>query len=292
MFYSGYVAIIGKPNVGKSTLLNNLLGVKLSAVTPKPQTTRHRILGILSGENYQIIFLDTPGIFEPKYKLQEVMVKTAFLSIQEAEVVFLMVEATDSLQETKEITKKLSKKEKPVFLLINKIDLVEKEKLLPLIDEYQKLFPFAEIIPISALKNFGLDDLLKTLLKYLPEGSPYYPSEMLTNQPERFFVTELVRQKIFEHYGEEVPYSTTVLIEEFRERAKNKNFIRAIIYVEKESQKGIIIGAKGQKLKEIGELARKEIEEFLGRGVFLELWVKVREKWRKNIKDLKEFGYL
>lgn len=288
VFYCGYVAIVGRPNVGKSTLSNLLLGEKLSIVTPKPQTTRHRILGILDGENYQIIFLDTPGLIaEPKYKLHELMNKTLRLALQDADLVILMIEPQPELQEEL----RLLDIKKNTILAINKIDLIQKDLLLPIIDSIQKTYNFKEIIPISALKADGLDQLFNAILKYLPLQPPYFPKDILTNQPERFFVGEIIREKIFEKYSQEIPYATTVLIEEFKEREGRKTYIRAIIYVERDSQRLILIGKKGEMLKKIGKSARQKIESFLGQEVFLELWVKTKKKWKDDIKALRELGY-
>lgn len=287
-FHCGYVAIIGKPNVGKSTLSNLLLGENLSIVTPKPQTTRHRILGILDGENYQIIFLDTPGLIaEPKYKLHELMNKTLYLALQDADLVILMIEPQPELQEELQ----LLDIKKDTILVINKIDLIQKDLLLPLIDSIQKTYNFKEIIPISAIRRDGISQLFNCILKYLPLNLPYFPKDILTNQPERFFVGEIIREKIFEHYSQEIPYATTVVIEEFKEREGRKDYIRAIIYVERDSQRLILIGKKGEVLKKIGQSARQKIELFLGRPVFLELWVKTKKKWKDDIKALKELGY-
>ena len=289
---AGYVSILGRPNVGKSTFLNQVLGIKLSIISPKPQTTRHRILGIHSGENYQIVFLDTPGILEPRYHLQEVMMKAVQAAIEDANVILYMVEAGDHLPAAdRAYLSKLSGQSKPVLVLINKIDLVKKNDLLPLIDEIAREYQPEEIIPISALKNDGLDEVIREIVKRLPESPPYYPPDMLTEHPERFLVGEIIREKIFHHFGEEIPYSTTVSVEEFREQPGRKDFIRATIYVEKDSQKGILIGKKGAALKKIGALAREEIELFLGRPVFLELWVKVKENWRRDARAVRAFGY-
>ena len=286
----GYVAIIGKPNVGKSTLMNKIIRHKLSIVSRKPQTTRHRILGILNEKRGQILFLDTPGIFDPKMKLHERMVKAAFGTFYDADLLIFMVEPYQA-QLNGQLLSTFKTVRKPILVAINKIDKVRKESLLPLIDEYKEIFNFDEIIPISALKSDGVDALLETIFHYLPEGNPFYPQDVLSENPERFFVQEIIREKIFVSYGEEVPYSAAVVIEEFREREGRKDFIRAIIYVEKESQKPILIGRNGESLKKIGSWARKDIEEFLGRPVFLELWVKVRKDWRKKEGDVKEFGY-
>jgi GTPase len=291
-YKSGYIALIGKPNVGKSTLMNALLGLKLSIVTPKPQTTRHRILGILNEEKTQMIFLDTPGLLKPRYKLQDKMLHAVKRAMEEADVMLILVEPLEKIHdEIRSIFVSLKVSQKPVILLINKIDTVEKKKLLPIIDRFAATFDFTKIIPISALKQEGLSELKICLTENLPQGFPLYPEDMVTEHPERFFVSEIIREKIFQNYGDEIPYSTTVLIEEFKEREGRKDFIRANIIVEKDSQKGILIGKKGAALKKVGSTARYQIEQFLGRKVYLELFVKVREKWRKKDAFLKEFGY-
>ncbi len=290
-FKSGYVAILGRPNVGKSTLLNQLLKMKLSIVTPKPQTTRKKVLGILNGENFQIIFIDTPGIIDPTYNLQKVMMKYVRHAIEDADVVIYMVDASAPHQHFEEVQEHLNGVEKPVVLLLNKIDRVKKDQLLPMIDGYRQIHPFRAIIPISALKGDGLDRVIPELVKLLPEGHPYYPSDYITPEQERFFVAEIIREKIFLLYGEEIPYATHVEIEEFKERPGHKDYIRAVIYVEKNSQKGILIGKQGQALKRVGQLAREEIEVFLGRPVYLELFVKVNEDWRKSDSKIRRLGY-
>ncbi len=290
-FKSGYVAILGRPNVGKSTLLNQLLKMKLSIVTPKPQSTRKKVLGILNGENYQIVFIDTPGIIDPKYNLQKVMMKYVRHAIDDADVVLYMVDASAPRQNFEEVETHLNGVEKPVILVLNKVDLVKKDQLLPMIDSYRQIHPFQAIIPISALKGDGVDRVVEELVKLLPEGHPYYPSDYVTPEQERFFVAEIIREKIFLLYGEEIPYSTHVEIEEFKERPGHKDYIRAVIYVEKNSQKGILIGKQGQALKRVGQLAREEIEAFLGRPVYLELFVKVNEDWRKSDTKIRRLGY-
>ncbi len=291
-FKAGYVAILGRPNVGKSTLMNALLGQKLSIVTPKPQTTRHRILGILTGEGYQIVFFDTPGLLDPHYKLQEVMMKSAERAAEDADVVLFMIEALPESHELDfQLLERLRVETKPAVLAINKIDLVAKDQLLPLIDECHRRYNFREIVPISALKQDGTEILRDVLVKYLPEGEPLYPEDMITDHPERFFVAEIIREKIFQKYGEEIPYSTTVVIDEFKERPGAKDYIRASIYVEKPNQRKILIGKGGEALKRIGRLAREEIELFLGRPVYLELWVGVKEKWRQREPLIRQFGY-
>ncbi|HHT9130247.1 MAG TPA: GTPase Era [Candidatus Brocadiaceae bacterium] len=291
-FKSGYVAIVGKPNVGKSTLINDFLGCKLSIVTPKPQTTRKKIMGVLTKEDYQIVFYDTPGIMEPKYELQKYMVKEAYEAIEDADVILMMAEPFEPpVEKDKGFFEKLSHLNIPVILAINKVDLVEKDSLIPILSTYDKRFKFAEIVPISALKGTNLDLIQTLIVKYLPEGEPFYPEDYMTDYNERFLASEIIREKIFEFYGEEIPYSTTVEIEEFKEREAGKNFIKAIIYVERKSQKGIIIGEDGKAIKRVGVIAREEIEKQLGRKVYLELWVKVLEKWRKDKSQLHRLGY-
>ncbi len=294
-FKSGYVAIIGEPNVGKSTLMNSLIGQKISAVTSKPQTTRHKILGILSTEQYQIVFHDTPGLLKPKYLLHEVMLRLAKAALNDADIILFMIDATNPQIDIDSIEainlRWLNKIKKPVFLLINKIDLIKKQNILPIIAFYSERYPFKEIIPISALNLHKTEDLIKTLVKELPVHSPYYPLGIVSESNERFFVSEIIREKIFEKFRDEVPYSTTVDIVEFKERKKGNDYISAEIYVERNSQKGILIGKQGSALKEIGELARHDIEEFLQHPVYLDLYVKVRSKWRDDATQLKQFGY-
>ena len=291
-FKAGYVAIVGKPNVGKSTLINDFLGCKLSIVTPKPQTTRQKIMGVLTKEDYQIVFYDTPGIMEPKYELQKYMVKKAYEAIEDADVILMMAEPFEPpAEKDKELFEKLSYLNIPVILAINKVDLVEKDSLIPILSEYDKRFKFTEIVPVSALKGTNLDLMLTLIVKYLPEGEPFYPEDYMTDYNERFLASEIIREKVFEFYGEEIPYSTTVEIEEFKEREAGKDFIKAIIFVERDSQKGIIIGENGKAIKRVGVIAREEIEKQTGRKVYLELWVKVMEKWRKDKKKMYKLGY-
>lgn len=291
-FKSGYVAIAGRPNVGKSTLINDFMGCKLSVVTPKPQTTRKKIMGVLTREDYQIVFYDTPGIMNPEYELQEYMVKTAYDAIEDADVILFMAEPfKPPATLDKKIFERLSHFNIPVILAINKVDLVEKDSLIPIISAYDKQFKFAEIVPVSALKGTNLDLMRSLIVKYLPEGEPFYPEDYMTDYNERFLASEIIREKVFEFYGEEIPYSTTVEIEEFKEREAGKDFIKAIIYVERDSQKGIIIGENGKAIKRVGVIAREEIEKQIGRKVFLELRVKVMEKWRKDKNKLHKLGY-
>ncbi|HXG01175.1 MAG TPA: GTPase Era [Bacteroidota bacterium] len=294
-FRCGYVTIMGEPNVGKSTLMNTLLQQKISIVTPKPQTTRHRILGILSTDAYQMIFLDTPGIIKPKYKLQEVMMQFASLAVQDADVLLFMIDATrprlDADLAHAEAFAMLKNLNKPVILLINKVDLVNKAEILPVIDFYAKAYPFREIFPISALKGIGTSDLLAAVVPLLPVHPPLYPTDIVSDHSERFFVSEIIREKIFLATREEVPYSTTVEVVEFKERETGKTFISAEIYVERDSQKAILIGKNGERLKQIGAKAREEIELFLQRPVYLDLHVKVQKEWRDNPAALARLGY-
>ncbi len=290
-FKCGYVAIIGKPNVGKSTLMNSFFHQKLAIVSPKPQTTRHRILGILSGEKHQIIFIDTPGLMKPKYSLQEAMLEAAQKSIRDADLLLVMVSALKVNDRDDQIIDSLRDISATKLLVINKIDSIKKAHLLPMMDRFRKKEIFQEIIPISALRREGLELLESLILKYLPENPAFYPADMLSDEPERFFVAEIVREQIFRYYGDEIPYATAVHIETFKERSGEKDFIKAVITVEQNSQKGILIGKKGTALKKVGSLARSKIEQFLERPVYLELEVRVRKKWRKKSVYVKELGY-
>lgn len=285
---SGYVALVGKPNVGKSTLLNALLGRKLSIVTPKAQTTRHRILGILSDDTSQIIFLDTPGIIKPRYKLQEAMMHSVNEAITDADLLVFMADARQDTPDTLSLEQVGNR---PAILAINKIDLIKQEEALPLVEQYMNLRAFEEIIPISALKGFQVDDLLGEIKKRLPLGPPFYPKDMISEHPERFFITEIIREKVFEQYRQEIPYSTTVNITSYEEREDGKDLIDAEIVVERDSQKGILIGKGGSALKRVGTAARKDIEVFLDKPVFLKLFVKVRSDWRNKDTLLRSYGY-
>ncbi|MFH1449951.1 MAG: GTPase Era [bacterium] len=290
-FKCGYVSIIGKPNVGKSTLLNTFLEEKLSIVSSKPQTTRHRILGILNEEDYQIIFSDTPGIIIPKYKLQKEMVKLSYQALKEADITLLLGEPKNIEETVGDLLKEQDSFPENTLLVINKIDLIKKEDLLLLIKRVKNLYDFTHFIPISALLNDGVRGLLKIVIELLPIHEPFYSPDTLTPHPERFFASEIIREKIFNLYGEEIPYFTTVIIEEFKEREKGKDYIRGIIFVERDSQKKILIGKKGEALKKVGKEARLDIEYLLGREVYLELYVKVKKGWRDNKNILKELGY-
>jgi GTP-binding protein Era len=292
-FRSGFVAIVGRPNVGKSTLLNALLGEKIAIVSPKPQTTRTRILGVKHLPNAQVIFLDTPGIHKAKRRLNEIMVRAALATYREVDLLCVMVEPFEEPgEEDRFVLETLREVQTPVFLLINKVDLVQKERLLPLIALYQGLYAFAEIIPLSALRGEGIDDLVRTIVRCLPEGPRYFPEDQMTDQPERFIAAEFIREQIFLATREEVPYATAVMVEEFREEPEKPLIVlRAVIYVERDSQKGILIGKGGAMLKQIGRRAREEMERLLGSKVYLELWVKVRPDWRERDADLRELGY-
>ena len=292
-FKSGFVSLIGRPNVGKSTLLNCLLGEKIAIVSPKPQTTRNRILGIKNLPAAQIIFLDTPGIHRSKDMLNQSMVRTALATLREVDVICLLIEADSPDHEENDwILENLQKVQKPVLLAINKIDRIPKGNLLPIMERYSRKRPFQQIIPISALLGEGIDILVNELLKILPEGPRLFPEDMVTDLPERFLAAEMIREKVFLLTREEIPYATAVVIEEFKEREeKNLVVIRATIQVERDSQKGILIGGKGRMLKEIGRLAREEIEALLGVRVFLELWVKVEKNWREDRRALHRLGF-
>jgi len=292
-FKAGYVAIVGRPNVGKSTLLNHLLNFKVSAVTNKPQTTRHQIRGILNGEHYQVVFIDTPGLLQPKYKLQDAMLQTVQRALRDADLVLFIVEAaSEPDQQDVKLLEEIVNTAPQSILVINKMDRIQKNVVLSLMDYFSRWPNIKTMIPISALKRDGLEGLKKEIVAVLPAGQPFYAADQIVDHPERFIAAELIREKIFERYGDEIPYATTVAIAEFKERGVGKDFIQATIYVEKSSQKGMLIGKQGAALKEVGKLARREIELALGRPVFLELWVKVREKWRQDEIALREFGYL
>lgn len=290
-FHCGYVAIAGKPNVGKSTILNNLLNFPLSIVTPKPQTTRHRILGILSESNYQMIFLDSPGMLAPKYALQDLMVKTAWSAIDDADIVLLVVEPWgQDIEEMQWIIDGIKKRKKKIVLAINKIDLVEKPNLLPVIAEYNSRYGIQEIVPVSALKLDGLNRLKDVIASNLPKQPPFYSPHELTDRPQRFFVAEIIRQKVYQQFGEEIPYAVAVVVDEYKERQNGKDYIKATVFCERDSQKPILIGRGGEAIKGLGRSARQEIEAFLGKEVYLELVVDVRKNWRKDKRLIRRLG--
>lgn len=294
-FKSGFVGIIGVPNSGKSTLVNAIVGEKIAIVTDKPQTTRRRILGIKTLPSAQIILVDTPGIHRSQKILNVVMVKTAFKAIKESDILIHIIDVQkiyDSDNSWIEIEIKRNKKNTPAFLVINKIDLINKKTLLPIIDEFSRKGIYDEIIPVSALKNDGINELIELIIKYLPEGEKLYPDDIKTDQTERIMVAEIIREKLFNLLKEELPYSIDILVNEFDESAKDIIKIFANIFVEKESQKGIVIGAGGRVLKKVGQEAREEIENILGCKVFLQLWVKVKKNWTRDKQFLHNLGYL
>lgn len=290
-FKSGYVSLTGRPNVGKSTLLNAILGEKVAIVTPKPQTTRNKIIGIKTLPDAQIIFIDTPGIHKPRHRLGELMVRDAKESVKEVDVILFMIEPELPRSGDRLVIEILNSLEIPVFLVINKIDKVRKPELLPVIDSFSRLYPFKEIIPVSALKGNGVDLLLETIVRYLSAGPKYYPDDIVTDQFERFMAAEIIREKTMQQTDEEIPYSVAVDIVEWSVRERGNIFISADIYVEREGQKSIIIGKNGLMLKSIGSRARTEIERLLGTKIFLELRVKMKRDWRSNEGILRELGY-
>lgn len=288
----GYVAILGYPNVGKSTLLNALIGEPLAITSPKPQTTRHRLLGILTRPDAQLLFLDTPGILKPRTALHESLVKTVLEALAGADVVVWLVEPRPPDPQDEVLLPHLRREKKPVIVAINKIDLVAKPELLPLIAAYHELLPEAPIVPISALLGDGLADLLQEIIKVLPAAPPLYPPEQLTDKTERFLVGELIRQRLLHHLGEEIPHAVAVVVEEFDESRRPELVrIRAVIYVEKDSQKAIVIGKGGRMLKTVGQEARAEIEALLDAKVYLDLWVKVWKNWRRDPRAVRLLGY-
>jgi GTP-binding protein Era len=285
------VAIAGRPNVGKSTLMNALLGQKLSIVSPRPQTTRHRIMGILSEPGFQAVFLDTPGLLTPKYALQESMIRTARHSVEESDLVLFLSDASSNPLDDLDSVRALPKTGVPIFWVINKIDKLPKSTLLPVIDRGSVSGLFQEIVPISALKKDGTGRLLELIVTALPVGEPYFPTDVVSQEPERFYVSEIIREAIFHRFGEEIPYSSAVVVEAFEEKPDRKDYIRAKIVLERDSQKGIIIGKGGSALKDLGRRSREGIEVFLGRPVYLELRVVVEPNWRKDFRKMKGLGY-
>ena len=289
-FKSGYVSVIGRPNTGKSTIVNYFLKEKLSIVTPRPQTTRDNILGILTTEQYQIIFIDTPGFHRARTLLGEHMVRESAKSLQDADAALLVIESSGFIDEDIMVLNLLKTYHKPAFLLINKTDLAAKDSLLPLIEKAAGFYPFAEIIPISAITGTNMDVLLQKIIDLLPEGPCYYPPDQLSDRQERFFVSEIIREQALRYLQEEVPHSVAVMIDDMKDRTPALSYIRATIFVERDSQKMIIIGKNGRKIKEIGQESRKRLEKFLDRKVYLDLWAKVSPNWRKNPVFLKSLG--
>lgn len=294
---TGYVAIVGRPNAGKSTLMNKLMGEKLSIASSKPQTTRKRVLGIHSTDKHQIVFLDTPGILDPKYLLQEQMVDYINYSISDADVLLFLIDMENDPSGNKtlnnENVKKIIEKPSPLkILVLNKIDKADPVKVSAIIDKYSGEKYFSDVLAISAISDYNIEAVMNSILELLPEGPKFYPDDQLSDANERFFVSEIIREKVFELFEDELPYSTEVLIDEFKEREKNKDYISASIIIERDSQKPIIIGKKGSKIKQLGSMARTDVEKFLGRPVYLELHVKVKKNWRSNKDMLKNFGYI
>jgi GTP-binding protein Era len=287
---SGFVNIIGNPNVGKSTLMNAFVGEKLSIITSKAQTTRHRILGIVNGDDFQVILSDTPGIIKPAYELQSSMMDFVKSAFEDADVLLYMVEIGEKALKDEAFFKKIQNSKIPVLLLLNKIDTSEQQVLEEQIQHWQELLPKAEIHPISALENFNVKEVFERILELLPEAPPYYPKDQLTDKPERFFVNETIREKILMHYKKEIPYAVEIETEEFFEDLDIIR-IRSVIMVERDTQKGIIIGHKGSALKRVGIEARKDLEKFFDKQVHIELYVKVNKNWRSNSRQLKRFGY-
>ena len=292
-FKSGFISIIGRPNVGKSTFINRVIGQKIAIMSDKPQTTRNKVQGVLTTNNAQYIFIDTPGIHKPKHKLGDFMMKVAQNTLKEVDVILFMVNAEEGYGRGEEfILEKFQSVKTPIFLIINKIDRIHPDKLLTVIESYNEKFQFAEIIPISALEGNNIERLLEVVRKYLPEGPLYYPADQVTDHPERFIITELIREKALHLTREEVPHSLAVVLEKM-EKDPNKDMIHvmATIIVERDSQKGIVIGKQGKMLKEIGKRARLDIENLLGSKVFLEVWVKVQKDWRNKASQLRDYGF-
>ena len=290
MHKAGFVNIVGNPNVGKSTLMNVLVGERVSIATFKAQTTRHRIMGIYNTEDMQIVFSDTPGVLKPTYKLQESMLNFSNSALTDADVLIYVTDVVEKADKNSEFVEKVKKQTAPVLLLINKIDLSNQEDLVKLVEEWKELIPQAEIIPISATSKFNVDYVMKRVKDLLPDSPPYFDKDQWTDKPARFFVNEIIREKILLYYDKEIPYSVEVVVEQFKEDAK-KIHIHAVIYVERDSQKGIIIGKQGKALKKVATEARRDLERFFGKTIFLETYVKVDKDWRSSDKELRNFGY-
>lgn len=290
MHKAGFVNIVGNPNVGKSSLMNQLVGERISIATFKAQTTRHRIMGIVNTDDMQIVFSDTPGVLKPNYKLQESMLQFSESALQDADVLLYMTDVIETPDKNQEFLAKVQKMRCPVLLLINKIDLSYQKDLEALVERWHELLPAAEIIPLSVTNKFNVDAVMRRIQELIPDSPPYFDKDQLTDKPARFFVTEIIREKILLYYDKEIPYSVEVAIEQFKETPKNIH-INAVIYVERESQKGIIIGAQGKALKKVSTEARKDLERFFGKSIYLETFVKVDKDWRSSSKELKAFGY-
>ena len=292
-YKSGFVSIIGRPNVGKSTFINKVIGQKIAIMSDKPQTTRNKIQGVYTTNQSQTVFIDTPGIHKPKHKLGDFMMKVAQNTLKEVDLILFMINAEEGYGRGDEfIIERLKETKTPVFLIINKIDQIHPDQLLPLIEKYRELHPFKEIVPISALEGNNIDTLLREIEKTLPEGPQYYPEDQVTDHPERFIITELIREKVLHLTREEIPHSVAVVMDTLEKREKNQAiYVGATIIVERDSQKGIVIGKQGSMLKEVGKRARVDIESLLGSKVFLELWVKVQKDWRNKASQLRDYGF-
>ncbi|MBC8709502.1 GTPase Era [Staphylococcus pseudintermedius] len=292
-YKSGFVTIIGRPNVGKSTFVNRVIGHKIAIMSDKAQTTRNKIQGVMTQQDAQIVFLDTPGIHKPKHKLGDYMMKVAKNTLSEIDAVMFMVNVNEEIGRGDEYIMEMLKTVKtPVFLVLNKIDLVHPDALMPRIDQYQRYMDFAEIIPISALEGHNVDHFINVLKSYLPEGPQYYPDGQISDHPEQFVVSELIREKILQTTSEEIPHAIGVNVERMTQESEDRVHIEAVIYVERDSQKGIVIGKGGKKLKEVGKRARLDIEHLLGSKVYLDLWVKVQKDWRNKSSFIKQMGYV
>ncbi|MFJ7679301.1 GTPase Era [Peribacillus sp. NPDC097264] len=292
-YKSGFISIIGRPNVGKSTFLNRVIGQKIAIMSDKPQTTRNKVQGVLTQNDSQMIFIDTPGIHKPKHKLGDFMMKVATNTLKEVDLILFMINAEEGYGRGDEfIIEKLQSVKTPVFLVVNKIDTMHPDDLLPIIEKYQKLYPFAAVVPISALEGNNVDTLLAQIKEHLPEGPQFYPADQVTDHPERFIISELVREKVLHLTREEIPHSVAVVIDSIKKMDNSDTInVMATIIVERDSQKGIVIGKQGKMLKEVGSRARVDIENLLGSKVFLELWVKVQKDWRNKASQLRDFGF-
>lgn len=290
MHKSGFVNIVGNPNVGKSTLMNALVGERISIITQKAQTTRHRIMGIVNGDDFQIVYSDTPGVLKPNYRLQESMLNFSRSALVDADVLLYVTDVYDSIDKNADFLEKVKQNSAPVLLVINKIDLTDQDGLVALVEKWRNVLPQAEIYPVSAKEKFNVDQLFKRIKELLPECPPFFEKDQLTDKPARFFVDEIIREKILLNYDKEIPYSVEVVVEQFKEEEKLIR-INAVIYVERDSQKGIIIGRGGKSLKKVGSEARKDLEAFFDKKIFLELFVKVEKDWRNKESKLKTFGY-
>jgi len=290
MHKSGFVNLVGNPNVGKSTLMNALVGERISIITKKAQTTRHRILGIVNGDDFQIVYSDTPGVLKPNYRLQESMLNFSKSALTDADVLLYVTDVYDTYDKNTDFVEKVSVNPAPLILVVNKIDLIDQDKLIVLVEKWHRLLPRAEIYPVSALEKFNIEPLFKRIKELLPEGPAFFDKDQLTDKPTRFFVTEIIREKILMNYDKEIPYSVEVEVEQFEEDDRLIR-INAVIYAERDSQKGILIGHGGKSLKKVGTEARKDMEVFFDKKVFLELFVKVEKDWRSKDLKLKNFGY-